>query len=169
MRFGIVPRQKIAVYFLCAMVLSVPLRADAEPLGKKKIYLKRYTPRNAAIKSALLPGWGQYANHREGKAYAIAITEIITLSSAYALFYTAQDKYDEYTDKGLKDDELYDDYESYMQGSLIAGGLSVGIWLYSIAEAYVFARDEIKRRNRESSLRLHYDGTKTVLAYQRKF
>ena len=58
---------------------------------------------------------------------------------------------DDYEKQGLKDDELYDDYETYYNGSLIAAGVAAAMWLYGITDAYVFAKDEIKRISTDRS------------------
>ncbi len=139
-----------------------------ETIVKRKFYLKSYTPRNIAIKSAMVPGWGQYANHQTGKAYVISTAFFASVGSAYILHQVAEEKYDDYKDKGLTDDELYDDYETYYNGALIAGGIAVLVWLYGITDAYVFAKDEIKRIE-EYSWQLQFDHKQIRLAYKKKF
>ena len=172
MRKNITARHRKIMYLClvvlvgCFMCYAVPVRAE-NPF-KKKIYLKHYTPGNVAIKSALCPGWGQYANRQYGKAYLVAATEIAALAAAGALYYLADEKFDEYKEDGLKDGSAYDDYETYHQGSLIAGGVAVVVWIYSITEAYVYARDEIQRRN-ESTWHIDFDSRRVVLAYKKKF
>ncbi len=160
-------------HFACVIAVCLVLAGHtgisrAGMTKKKKVYLKDYTPMNAAMRSAVFPGWGQYANHQEGKAYFISAAEVILISSALILDDIARDKYDEYRDKGIKDDDLFEDYETYHQASVVAGGVAASIWVYSIFEAYFFARDEIRRRD-EYSWHIQQDGKKIMVSWKKRF
>ncbi|MBN1622313.1 MAG: hypothetical protein JW871_06955 [Endomicrobiales bacterium] len=107
--------------------------AEDEPI-RINFYAKTRT--NALLRSAVLPGWGQVFNGQRRKGYIIGAMELTTVLGSVYLFSQASTKYDEYADTGLKNSTLYDDYQTQYNTAVMATGVAVVIWLYSMADAY---------------------------------
>ncbi|MFN3967046.1 MAG: DUF5683 domain-containing protein [Endomicrobiia bacterium] len=109
-----------------------------------ELNLSAKTPTNSAIHSAIFPGWGQYFNGQKTKGYVLMGSEIVTLTSTILLYNHAEETYKKYEEKGLRNDPLYDEYSKQMDYVYVGIAISVGIWLYSIVDAYLVCDKQLK-------------------------
>lgn len=116
---------------LCLMFL-LPQLAFAAP---RVIDLSRHTRGNAAVRSTLCPGWGQFFNQQQIKGYIVAGSAIAALGAGYLAFQQAENTYDDYEKTGLRDGALYSDYENQQQQAFFLTTAGALIWLYGIIDA----------------------------------
>ena len=95
-----------------------------------------HSPGNAAIRSALVPGWGQAFNGNQVKgtlwfsAFALAAVGSAVMANQ------ADKTHDEYEATGRNNGPLYDDYEREYKLSLVLAAAAVGVWAMSVVNAY---------------------------------
>jgi hypothetical protein len=99
--------------------------------------LAAHTPVNAAARSAVLPGWGQYFNGQATKGYIVASGFVLTAVTAYLFYDKANATYDDYEKLGVRNSSLYSDYETQSNQAMVASFFAAGIWVYGIVDAYV--------------------------------
>ncbi len=133
------------------------------------------TPFNAGLRSLLLPGWGQFFNQERTKGYVIAGATVLSLAAAIMMYNKANDTYNEYQDKGIRDDPLYDDYSKQLDQSRIFGYLTAGVWVWGVVDAYLFAssRDATSKVDKEIRLgRISFEMQRReqfALVYKKQF
>ncbi len=106
-------------------------------ISAQEIDFSQKTPLNAAIRSAILPGWGQCFNGQKIKGYIIGGLTGLTLCSSVLMYNEAQKTYDKYLTKGVKDDPLYEEYSKQIDQTNILIFLTVSLWTYSVIDAYL--------------------------------
>jgi hypothetical protein len=103
--------------------------------------LSEATPANAALRSALVPGWGQWFNSERQKGAILGGATLIATGAAAWLFVDSHSVYNDYTARGVPNDPLYDRYKNERTSAFIAlGAASIG-YLFGIFDAYKTARD----------------------------
>lgn len=103
-----------------------------------EINLKEHNGISAAVRSLLLPGWGQYYNEQKQKTYVIATAVSILCLSGFYFYTDAEQIYKKYEEKGLKNDPLYDEYEQKITAANILFILTGLAWGYSVIDAYIY-------------------------------
>ena len=104
-----------------------------------------YTATNAALRSAIMPGWGQGWNNQKTKGW---IVFGVFAASVFGTFYylnKSEGDYISYERLGAKDSSYYDDYERDLNTSRILGCVAVATWIYAVVDAYLVAKKESKK------------------------
>lgn len=104
-----------------------------------------YTEINAALRSAVMPGWGQGWNNQKTKGW---IVFGIFAASVFGTFYylaKADGEYVSYERLGARNSSYYDDYEKDLNTSRICGTIAVATWIFAIVDAYLVAKKESKK------------------------
>ncbi len=98
-----------------------------------------YTATNAAIRSAVMPGWGQRWNEQKTKGWIVFGAFAATVFGAFYYLNKSESDYDSYKKLGARDSSYYDDYERDLNTSRIFGIAAVLIWAYAVVDAYIVA------------------------------
>jgi hypothetical protein len=114
------------------------------------IDLSDRTPVNAGLRSLILPGWGQFFNDQPLKGYIVAGSAVVTVIGSYLLNEQANGTYNDYLNKGLKNDQLYSDYEMRQQQAMIVSYVAIGVWAYGVADAYIFAMNSSRSTKKKN-------------------
>lgn len=99
-----------------------------------------HDPRSAAVRSLLIPGWGQNFNRQPVKGAAFFLLAGGSLAGGLIMDHKARGTYNDYTTKGLKNDSLYDDYQDQRAQANILLGAAAGVWVWGALDAYLQAR-----------------------------
>jgi len=158
--------KKTAVLIICLIFTVSNVHAK---LCNQKFDFSDYSATNAAIRSAILPGWGQGWNEQEKKGW---ILFGIFMASACTAFYfnnEAEKSYRSYSEIGAPGGSEYDDYKRNFDTARILGTVAVLTWLYAIVDAYLVAQKEEKKyvSNKINFAVYNNDGFK--LEYKTKF
>lgn len=132
---------------------------------------------NAAWRSALLPGWGQFYNGQTGKGWLMSGGMFVAAGGTVASYFLQQKAIEEYnaqTSALANFDELARKEELYRTINTACFWLSIGIWAYSIFDAYTFDDNSshVNSNNKidnSSGLKVEYEKEKIILAYGFKF
>ncbi len=92
-----------------------------DTLKRKDIFIK--SPTKAALRSAVIPGWGQFYNGKKFKGFLLGGLTLLSFG------YTARKYYDMYSNPS-------NTTTSSFLGALI---LNIAVWGYTIADAFVDA------------------------------
>jgi TolB-like protein len=134
---------------------SIELERDGMiALSDKRIVIKKY-PQDAAFRSLLLPGWGQFYNDAPVRGYLYPVLVIGTAGSAVAMHYYSKSLYTNYeelenTSESVK---MFDKAQSTVN---IRDGLfwtAVGIWTFNIIDAFIGAAIDLKSSSSDVSVR----------------
>lgn len=126
-------------------------------------------PVNAAVRSLLMPGWGQGWNDQPTKAW---ITFGVFAVSVFGAFYfnnQADKNYEKYEDRGQKNNSYYDDYESDYLTSQIFTFVAIGTWLYGIIDAYFVCKSQISKPASSFNFFYNQKNDSFTLTYSKKF
>jgi len=145
---------KLIMVAVTALSLLSPSLAYEEPVDFSSL-----TPANAAIRSLLVPGWGQLFNGEKAKGYIIIAAEGVLLTGSLILYRVAENTYEKYEETGDPDSELYDRYSREITATnvlLIGAGI---LWGYAVIDAYLNSprvRRGVSLRVTEKELKLVY-------------
>ena len=156
----------IAIVFIVSLFISSNAYAGAIELD-----FSQRKPINAAVRSALMPGWGQHWNEQPVKGW---ITFGLFAASVFGAFYynnRASSYFDKYESQGLINGSYFDDYESARNKSQIFTFVAVGTWLYSVIDAYFVCKSQVSGSQKVSSINLFYNPKSDAYyaVYSRKF
>ena len=127
--------RRILILFLVVSSLS-PCWAEST----FSVDFSDYTPRNAAIRSALMPGWGQWFNGQDEKGVIMGGATLIATGVAIWLFIDSNDVYNQYTARGNPNDTIYDIYKREHNEAVIAASAAGAGYVACILDAYFTAR-----------------------------
>jgi len=96
---------------------------------------------NAALRSMLMPGWGQYYNKQPEKAWIVFGLFGVCLAGAFYYNNKAFSSYDKYKNYGMIESKYYDDYESQYLTSQIFTFAAIGVWIFGIIDAYAVSKN----------------------------
>lgn len=113
------------------------------------------SPTGALLRSAAMPGWGQFYNERPVKGLVLGALELGLLALLVDEHVRAESARDEFLESGDPGDEA--DYETHRERRLDLIWLTAASWLYGMMDAYVdahlFAFDhENERFGREAGI-----------------
>lgn len=155
--------RKLFTIIVAAAVLSP---AAARAAQSANLDLSARTPGNATLRSAILPGWGQWFNGQNTKAYVLGSLAVVGLAATVTLNAKAASTYSDYEKVGVVNDSLYDDYNTQQGQAMSAGLFTAAVWVYGMIDAYVVAERQAKR-NAGVMLYRERDGLK--LAFSKRF
>lgn len=101
-----------------------------------------YTPTNALIRSAVMPGWGQGWNYQKTKGWIVFGVFAVSVFGAFYYLNKSEGDYERYKELGAIESSYYDDYEKDLNVSRIFGCVAVASWLFSIVDAYIVANKQ---------------------------
>ncbi len=111
-------------------------RALEEDEGEPVIVLKK-SPTGALLRSALLPGWGQFYNREPLKGVILGTVELGLLAWLVREHIVAEDARQDYLVSGDPADESR--YETHRQRRIDLIWYTSAAWLYGMFDAYVDA------------------------------
>ena len=132
----------------------------------KSIDLNDIDGYNVAIKSAVYPGLGQFAMGETSKGYLFASIQTMAIVGTCYSWYVADQKYDEYRERGYKYSNLYDDYEDKMTQMYVFIGIGLVNWVYSIYDAYKSGDEYFYTQDRAVSMM--FNDNNIYITYSRK-
>ena len=101
-------------------------------------------PKKAALRSFILPGWGQFYTKRSFEGVIFSGLTVISVASTVIVYYKAQHYYKLHESNFEERDfvrahNLYNKYQNYISTTNILLTTSVFIWMYNVIDAYLFA------------------------------
>ena len=116
------------------------------------------SPLNAAARSALVPGWGQYFNSQKVKGTLLFATFTGALIASLNLYSKSSDNLDDYRARGVKDDSIYDDYSRQHDQANFLMGVAVVVYAIGILDAYKNAYSPLYGTDRSVDVAWTSDG-----------
>lgn len=129
-----------------------------------EINFREHNGTSAAVRSLLLPGWGQYYNEQKIKSYVFFAITIIPLGAGWYFYTDAEKTYKKYEEKGLINDPLYDEYENNLTTANILFILSAIAWGYNVVDAYLHG--ENYKRKYGLNIKLYENSTNLEFVYR---
>lgn len=122
---------------VCALaaILVISSSAHADPLD---VYFQKHTRPAAALRSALVPGWGQFFNDQSVKGWVAGTLFFGAVGSYFYYTNRSDEYYRDYEARGLRDDASYADYEEQKQNAVTALTVAGSVWFLSVLDAYLF-------------------------------
>ncbi len=99
---------------------------------------KQHNGVSASVRSLILPGWGQYYNEQNKKAYIMFITTFLSAGISYYFYNKSDETYKKYEERGLINDSLYSDYEVQITAANVFLVLAILSWGYNVVDAYIY-------------------------------
>jgi len=143
------------------------VKGEAADIRYHALELSNHSPVNAGIRSALLPGWGQQFNRQPVKAAALFMVITVGAFGAVKAYRQSNDDYDNYRSIGNRNDSTYSDYTRHRTQAYVLGGAALGLWAYSIYDAYRYAYNPLWSRERSVDIALLEEGA--GVEWHRKF
>ena len=115
------------------------------------------SPMNAAVRSLMLPGWGQFFNEQPTKGLIFAGAELVAIGTAFMMYSSANSTYNDYETQ--RTTALYDDYSSKIDTANMFVYASAAIWIGNVIDAYLSAdsdngtRQKIKKSKKSKSIK----------------
>lgn len=143
------------------------VQGPADNIKYKPISFSRHSPGNAALRSALIPGWGQVFNQQRVKGISFFTMTALAATGALSLRSDYRRLYDQYEARGLKDDALYDEYKKKKTQSMALGVAAGLLWLIGIVDAHQNAYNPVF--SREGGIEVIADADSTRLEWRKRF
>lgn len=124
--------------------------------GAARVDFATYSGSNAAVRSLILPGWGQWYNSQDLKAYVLGGLVLCGAGMTYYCYSKANSTYADYEKTGIKNDPLYADYESQINQATSLSLITAGLWVAGVVDAYITADRYVK--NNKQTLKTHDRG-----------
>src|SRR5262249_15888386 len=132
-----------------------------------QVELYQHTPFHAGIRSAIVPGWGQGFNMQPVKGSLVFTSFVATTWLALYSTHKYRQSYDDYNAKGVKDDGLYNAYESERTEAYVLGSVAVLIWAFSIVDAAKNAYRPLLAK--ETSIQIAANDKEGKIVWNRRF
>lgn len=143
------------------------VKGEAGNIEYHVVEFSKVSPTSSAVRSALLPGWGQHFNRQPVKGSVLFLSFAASAFGAFYLNAKAGNTYDDYKARGSKNDPLFDDYEDEKSQATILGMGAGLIWAFSVFDAYRNAYNPLYTR--EMNLELAYADSETSVRVTKKF
>ena len=104
-----------------------------------------YTEMNAALRSAVMPGWGQSWNGQKTKGWIVFGVFAVSVFGAFYYLAKADGDYVTYERVGSRNSSYYDDYEKDLNTSRTFGCVAAAAWIFAVVDAYLVAKKESKK------------------------
>ena len=128
-----------------------------------------YTELNAAIRSAVMPGWGQGWNGQKTKGWIVFGVFAVSVFGAFYYLNKSEGDYDSYKKLGSRDSSYYDDYEKDLNTSRTLGCIAAAVWIFAVVDAYFVAKKESKKYAFEKFNVDTYGKDGVMLRYKTRF
>ncbi len=156
---------KKAIASFCAIVLLSGY-CYAKPA---KYDISAKTPVHSAVRSLIIPGWGQCFNEQKTKGYIIGCAALVTLAGSSLLYTKANNTYNDYENAGLKNGPIYSDYQNQQNQAMIVSFVCAGVWIYGIIDAYINGKDTVPSAQSTSIFSVACNKNKAGLYFSQKF
>jgi hypothetical protein len=143
------------------------VRGEGGDIKYHEVDLSERAPVNAAVRSALIPGWGQGFNGEYKKGTMLFVTFAVAAYGSYHLSQKANDSLDTYNARGVKDGPEIDDYNKQHSQAILLGTAALAIWAYSIFDAHHNAYAPLY--SQDSSVQLVLNPGEEMIQWKRKF
>ena len=155
----------IFVLFLLCMMFS-NLFADN---NYKSLELNEVTGYNVGLRSAIYPGLGQIYLGEKNKGYFfLSLTSLSIIGAVYS-WNSAEQNYNDYLERGGKNDSRYDDYRDDLTQMHIFMAVGVITWMYSIYDAYKMGNDVRYSKNFEKkTISMFVENKSLYIMYNKK-
>ncbi len=107
------------------------------------------TPGNAALRSLMLPGWGQFFNEQPTKGFIFAGAEIVAIGAAVMMNSSANSVYSDYETQRTQ--TLYNSYSSKVDTANMFVYAAAAIWVGNVIDAYFSADSGTSTKSKKSS------------------
>ena len=128
-----------------------------------------YTEINAALRSAVMPGWGQGWNGQKTKGWIVFGVFAVSVFGAFYYLAKADGDYVSYERLGARNSSYYDDYEKDLNTSRICGCVAAVAWMFAVVDAYFVAKKESKKYAFEKFNVDTYGKDGVMLRYKTRF
>ena len=120
------------VYILCQAAKAGNITVQYNEFTR--CYDKRY----ALLKSAIVPGWGQYSKGRYGAGTLIILGEVASLGAGAATYFMAQDRLKTMHDSNVSYSDFKaakESYDNLMTINTVCWGAAAGIYVFNLIHA----------------------------------
>ncbi len=143
------------------------VKGEAANIDYHVVEFTKVSPTNSAVRSLFVPGWGQHFNRQRVKGSVLFLAFAASTFGALHLYNKSQNTFDDYNNRGVKDDPLYSDYEDQKTQSTLLGAGAIFIWAFSIFDAYKNAYNPLYTKN--VTLDLAYSPDESSLRLNKRF
>lgn len=120
------------VYILCQAAKSGNIRVQYDE------FTKCYDRHYALLKSAVLPGWGQFSKRRYGAGTMIVVGEVASLGAGVATYVMAQEKLKTMHDANVSYSDFKaakESYDNLMTMNTVCWGVAAGVYVFNLIHA----------------------------------
>lgn len=128
-----------------------------------------YTAMNAAIRSAVMPGWGQGWNDQKTKGWIVFGVFAVSVFGTFYYLNKSEGDYVTYERLGARNSSYYDDYEKDLNTSRILGAVAIATWIFAVVDAYLVANKESQKYAFEKFNVYTYGKDGVMLSYKTRF
>lgn len=128
-----------------------------------------YTAMNAALRSAVMPGWGQGWNGQKTKGWIVFGVFAVSVFGTFYYLNKSEGDYVSYERLGARNSSYYDDYEKDLNTSRILGAVAIATWIFAVVDAYLVANRESKKYAFEKFNVYTYGKDGVMLSYKTRF
>jgi hypothetical protein len=155
-------RKAFALLLTSLFFVAVTSHADEYHV----VELIDHTPRNAAIRSALVPGWGQSFNGEKRKGVLLFGTTAAAAALSIYFHEKANDSYDDYVASGRAGNSNYDDYSRENTLTWAFGSVAAFTWIYSVFNA---GRRGSQLSAQAAPIALSFNAEQGMVRWQKEF
>lgn len=155
--------------FVLITVFSVLFNVSIADACTFTVDCTHYSALNAAVRSALMPGWGQGWNEQKTKGWIVFGIFACSVTGCILFNREAEKNYSDYEEIGARNSSKYDDYKDNLNISRILGGVALATWIYAVVDAYFVgkSRESLYVRNHFDVQLCSNDGF--MIKYKTKF
>ncbi|MDD5491973.1 MAG: hypothetical protein PHV60_04755 [bacterium] len=135
--------------FVLAIAIIMVISVSAVSAREAAYNFNTKSPSNAALRSLMLPGWGQFFNEQPTKGFIFAGAELIAVGTAFMMYSSANSTYSDYETQRTA--ALYDDYSSKVDSANMFVYAAAAIWVGNVIDAYLSADSGTSSKSKKSS------------------
>lgn len=124
-------------------------------------------PSSAAVRSAVVPGWGQAFNNEKGKGILLFVTTVGLAAASIVRYSASRETYNDYKDLGSRSSVLYDDYKDERTQALAMGAAAAVLYTFGIIDAYKKAYEPLY--SSDGGMNLALSPSETHVSWAQKF
>ena len=128
---------KRALLLSLAALLLLPPVSRAEDRWNVELPLWKRNGKSAAVRSLVLPGWGQFYNRQRTKGGTLFVLSVGGAVGALIMEKRSRRSYEDYKLQGDPSGGAYNRYSRQRNLAFIGGAVSLVFWTLSVWDAYV--------------------------------
>jgi hypothetical protein len=136
-----------------SMVMIMVMSISAVSAREAAYNFNSKSPTNAALRSLMLPGWGQFFNEQPTKGFIFAGAELIAVGTAFMMYSSASSTYSDYETQ--RTTALYNDYSDKVDSANMFAYAAAAIWVGNVIDAYFSADSgtaaKVNKKSKKSS------------------